>query len=243
MTADSNIITMTSESGNIELQQFANIGTTPLKANGGSNAQLSLNTIGNTSDIVIDGATFNQATNTDNAGKNGIEIGLNAASAPKNITIKNVNFNGSLGNNDILIFNTADDAVVNIENVNFGTCSNPIRFSNRDGHKVTVNIKNCTCDQWDKNAAWAGMIIFEDYTSADTTACQTNNLFGPDKMTINIDTFTYQGKVLTNPAQISDVIPSSTTPDGTQWFYIWNNNETGGYVPYSSLRYPTFTIK
>lgn len=134
---------------------------------------------------------------------NAIEIG--SQSAPRGVLIDNVTFEGNFDNNAISIFETKDNSVININNCSFEDVSNILRLSNKNGAKnVVINITNCSCDKW-ADGDYRGMILLQDYTSKSLEEAKTNNLFGSDKMTINISNFYYQGKKLTQ-TDIEDVL-------------------------------------
>ena len=178
----------------------------------------------------------------DQTGYNAIEIGLGTGSGPmatKSITIDNVKFNSTLSNNAILIFATEDGSVVTISNCTFKKCSNPVRLSNAKGGKVTLNLVNCEFTEWDSNNMWAGIVIMQDYTSGSVEAVQSNNLFGPDKVTINLINCTHAGEKITMPEDIATVC--GTNDAATQLFYIWSNEE--GLVAYDADRYPVINIQ
>lgn len=175
-------------------------------------------------------------------GYNAIEIGLGTGSGPgatKSIVIDNVKFNSTLTNNAISIFATEDGSVITISNCTFTKCSNPIRLSNATGGKVTINLVNCEFTEWDSNPDWAGILIMQDYTSSSVEAIQTNNLFGPDKVTINVINCTHAGEKIVAPANIADVC--GTKNAATQLFYVWSNEE--GFVAYDAERYPVINIQ
>lgn len=170
---------------------------------------------------------------------NGIEIGLNAASSAKSILIDNCQFKGHFDNNGISIFGMKDDAVININNCYFEYLSNMIRLSNKTNAKnVTVNITNCKCDKWETiNWNYAGMIICQDNYSGTKEAEEANNVFGPDKMTINIiNCEGPYGKVKT-PADISSVCGSQTFD---QILYVYYDKT--GVIHYNASKYPTVNI-
>lgn len=178
----------------------------------------------------------------DQTGYNAIEIGLGTGSGPmatKSITIDNVKFNSTLSNNAILIFATEDGSVVTISNCTFTKCSNPVRLSNAKGGKVTLNLVNCEFTEWDSDNLWAGIVIMQDYTSGSVEAIQANNLFGPDKVTINLINCTHAGEKITMPEDIATVC--GTNDAATQLFYIWSNEE--GLVAYDADRYPVINIQ
>ena len=178
----------------------------------------------------------------DQTGYNAIEIGLGTGSGPsatKSIVIDNVKFNSTLSNNAISIFATEDGSVITISNCTFTKCSNPIRLSNATGGKVTINLVNCEFTEWDSSNDWAGLLIMQDYTSKSVEAIQANNLFGPDKVTINVINCTHAGEKIVAPANIADVC--GTKNAATQLFYIWSNEE--GFVTYDAERYPVINIQ
>ncbi len=178
----------------------------------------------------------------DQTGYNAIEIGLGTGSGPsatKSIVIDNVKFNSTLSNNAISIFATEDGSVITISNCTFTKCSNPVRLSNATGGKVTINLVNCEFTEWDDSNDWAGLLIMQDYTSKSVEAIQTNNLFGPDKVTINVINCTHAGKKITMPEDIATVC--GTNDAATQLFYVWSNEE--GLVAYDADRYPVINIQ
>lgn len=178
----------------------------------------------------------------DQTGYNAIEIGLGTGSGPsatKSIVIDNVKFNSALTNNAISIFATEDGSVITISNCTFTKCSNPVRLSNATGGKVTINLVNCEFTEWDSSNDWAGLLIMQDYTSKSVEAIQANNLFGPDKVTINVINCTHAGKKITMPEDIATVC--GTNDAATQLFYVWSNEE--GLVAYDADRYPVINIQ
>ena len=126
---------------------------------------------------------------------NAIEIDLDNKVGARYIDIDGLNIEGKLSNNGILIFNVQDDAVINIKNVHIKRCSNPIRFSNGlNAKNVTINIENMTIDEWDGSEAWRGLLILEDYTSANAAQAYERNLFAEDKVTVNIKNLVHAGQ-------------------------------------------------
>lgn len=126
---------------------------------------------------------------------NAVEIDLDNKVGARYIDIDGLNIEGKLINNGILIFNVQDDAVINIKNVHMKKCSNPIRFSNGlNAKNVTINIENMTVDEWDSSEAWRGLLILEDYTSANAAQAYERNLFAEDKVTVNIKNLVHAGQ-------------------------------------------------
>ena len=169
---------------------------------------------------------------------NGIEIGLSSETLPKSILFENCQFLGQFSNNAILIFGTQDNAVININNCYFENLSNPFRLSNNANVKCTMNITICKIDKWDVNSPWQGMMLMQDYTSGDSEKANENNLFAPEKITINvINTIGPNNKKITMPSDISTICG---TGDEKQLFYVWDNYRN--LVPYDKSKYPTINI-
>ncbi len=210
---------------------IANLQTTGELAKKVSNAGISINS--KSGDVIINSGTYGQN------GYNAIEIGLAGTSAPKSVSIKDIDFTSVMSNNAILIFNTADNAIINIENCHFNSVSNVVRLSNRDNVHVTLNIKNCTVDHWDTNPTWAGMIILENYTDKTAEAIQENNRFSPEKITINIENCTGPyGKIV--PVDDLSTICGTKNAE-TQVIYLCNDAGQSN-VSYDSSVYPTINI-
>ena len=169
---------------------------------------------------------------------NGIEIGLNSKSLPKSVLFENCQFLGKFTNNAILVFGTQDNAVVNINNCYFKDLSNAIRLSNNANKTCTLNITNCKFDKWDDKAPWQGMIIMEDYTSKSNEEAISNNLFGDNKITINIiNCIGPNGKKITAPSDLSTICG---TGDEKQIIYVYYDE--GGLVAYDKSKYPIINI-
>lgn len=195
------------------------------KSNG--NTILSIN---KSNDVVIKNGVINSTS------YNVIEIGLSGDSLPNSVDISNCNFTGSSTNNAILIFGTADNAIINISNCHFSNVSNVLRISNKSNSKCTINIVNCSCDKWESNLEYTGMIICQDYTSSNPS---TENLFSPDKITINISNFRLpNGNILKSPEDISTICGSGTSD---QIIYVYTDTE--GLIKYNDgSRYPKLNI-
>lgn len=198
-----------------------------------SNAAWKINT---SDEVVIDSSTFGQT------GYNCIEIGLNNT-APKKITISGIDFTGALTNNAISIFDTANDAIVEIKNCTFDSVSNAIRLSNRSNVKCTLNITDCHVEKWEtENPTYAGMLLFQDYTSTTEEQSRTDNRFGPDKITVNITNCTHGSEktkiVIPAEGSLKDICATGNAT--TQILYVYSGKE--GVVSYSEDRYPTIRI-
>ena len=169
---------------------------------------------------------------------NGIEIGLSSETLPKSVLFENCQFLGKFTNNAILVFGTQDNAVVNINNCYFKDLSNAIRLSNNANKTCTLNITNCKFDKWDDEAPWQGMIIMEDYTSKSNEEAISNNLFGDNKITINIiNCIGPNGKKITAPSDLSTICGSG---DEKQIIYVYYDE--GGLVAYDKSKYPIINI-
>lgn len=173
---------------------------------------------------------------------NGIEIGLASNSVlPKNILFDNCKFQGEFSNNAILVFGTQDNAIITLNNCYFEKISNALRISNKMNAKgVVVNINNCTVDQWDTRAPWQGFLILEDYTSKSDEKALANNLFAPEKITINFNNLVYQGKKV----MPEDVASVCGTKDENQVVYVCIDSASDGnyVVAYDKNRYPTINF-
>lgn len=242
--------TTTVEGKSIEIKQLTTNNAATVFKTQGDVTMKNLTTTGDlpkataNAQIQIVSGDYIRITNSaiDQTGYNAIEIGLGTGSGPmptKSITIDSVVFNSTLSNNAILIFATEDGSVVTISNCTFKKCSNPVRLSNAKGGKVTLNLVNCEFTEWDSDNLWAGIVIMQDYTSGSAEAVQANNLFGPDKVTINLINCTHAGKKITMPEDIATVC--GTNDAATQLFYVWSNEE--GLVAYDADRYPVINIQ
>lgn len=180
-------------------------------------------------DLVIDATTYNA-----------IEIGLNSDKLSKYVTFENCHFAGKFTNNAILVFGTQDNAVINLVNCTFDDVSNALRISNSKNVHVTVNITNCVCKKWESREnmkQFAGMVICEDYTSGEGKEVE-NNLFAPDKVTINFINFTGpDGKKLVKPKDMSTILG---TGEFSQLLYIYY--DVAGFQAYDAAKYPTVNI-
>lgn len=209
--------------GDVEVKGLAISGDFP-KAQGG-NAVVKINE----SDYIV----FRDMTFNSNDVYNGIEIGLNSSKLPKYVLFDNCKFEGTFTNNPIIVFGTADDAIINIQNCSFDKVSNILRLSNKANTKCVVNISNCSVNQLDTNPEYTGAILCQDYTSKGEEVA--NNLFSPEKITINFKNFNVAGKELVMPTNVQDLFEG---PD--KMVYLYNNTEE--VVPYEEGRFPKVNI-
>lgn len=210
--------------GDIEVKGLAISGDFP-KAQGG-NAVVKINE----SDYIV----FRDITFNSNDVYNGIEIGLNSSKLPKYVLFDNCKFEGTFTNNPIIVFGTADDAIINIQNCSFDKVSNILRLSNKANTKCVVNISNCSVNQLETNPEYTGAILCQDYTSKKGEEV-ANNLFSPEKITINFKNFKVAGKELVMPTNVQDLFEG---PD--KMVYLYNNTEE--VVPYEEGRFPKVNI-
>lgn len=209
--------------GDVEVKGLAISGDFP-KAQGG-NAVVKINE----SDYIV----FRDMTFNSNDVYNGIEIGLNSSKLPKYVLFDNCKFEGTFTNNPIIVFGTADDAIINIQNCSFDKVSNVLRLSNKANTKCVVNISNCSVNQLDTNPEYTGAILCQDYTSKGEEVA--NNLFSPEKITINFKNFKVAGKELVMPTNVQDLFEG---PDKMVYLY----NDTEEVVPYEEGRFPKVNI-
>lgn len=170
---------------------------------------------------------------------NGIEIGLSktATQQVKNIIFENCKFKGKFANNAILIFATENNSVITLNNCHFDKVSNALRISNKTNSKnVVININNCTIDGWDSNPEYQGFIIFEDYTNKTEEDVNTNNLFAPEKIKVNINNLVYQGKKLV-PTDMASVCG---TANKNQIIYVYA--DAIGLIAYDLNKYPNINF-
>lgn len=234
-------IVATATNGNAALKDVL-VNGTYTKAKG--NTVISVNA---NDDITIDGVDM---TNAD-VSWNAIEVGLN--STPSNVNIENVTLK-SAKNNGILIFNTQDNAVVNIKNVDFGEqVSNAIRISNHSNAKnVTINIENCKVGRWDDgkegapsypSTLYAGFFIFEDYCQDHNTVekAKEANLFGPDKIKIHIKNLTVGGQPY-KPEDVTRLLGGGYK-GGDRFGYIFYDYAGYTQIEYDEKLFPQITFE
>ena len=208
----------------IEIRDLNLNGDFP-KANGNSVIQI------NNAEFIL----FKDIVFDSNNVYNGIEIGLSktATQQVKNIIFENCKFKGKFANNAILIFATENNSVITLNNCHFDKVSNALRISNKTNSKnVVININNCTIDGWDSNPEYQGFIIFEDYTNKTEEDVNTNNLFAPEKIKVNINNLVYQGKKLA-PTDMASVCG---TANENQIIYVYA--DAIGLIAYDLNKYP-----
>ena len=131
----------------------------------------------------------------------------------------------------------AENGVVTISNCHFNSLSNVVRVSNKANTSWTLNLINCTVDEWEDNQ-YAGLILLQDYTSENKEKADENNIF--HKITINIQNLTKpNGSKLTPVEDLSTIC--STEDPATQIIYMWD--EWRNFTPYSAEVFPTINIQ
>ena len=179
---------------NIKAQEEVEMEDVTFSGDFPKSTQNTMVSINGSEKVTLTNVKFNDNVN----GYNGFEIGLSSDALPKYVNIKDCDFGGTLTNNAILIFGTQDNAVINIENCHFGKISNALRISNKtNATNVTINVKDCSVDEWDTRKEWEGFMICEDYTSGTVALEQSNNLFASSKITVNFTNLTHKGEKIT----------------------------------------------
>lgn len=211
--------------GDISLNNLTNSGNLP------DGTQFIISTPGRVS---VTDSTLNQT------GVIAFKIGLNSSiEPPKSVFFDNVKFKGTLSNNAINIYGNGDDAVITINKCTFARVKNAIRISNRTNKHLTVNIVNCKFNTWSSGAE-GGMIVCQDYTSQTAIDVEQNNLFSPEKVSINIINCTHNGAPILPVDDLSTVCGSG---DENQLLYV-TADEGGGVVAYGDgSRYPKLSIQ
>lgn len=185
--------------------------------------------------ISINGGSFEAK------GYNVIESGFETeAPLPETIDIKGVKITGEISNNAILIAGLKDNAVVNISDCEVEQCSNFLRYSNKNNVSgVTINIKDCVIHQWETESEnERGMIDLEDYTSS-ADAEVSNNLFGPEKLTINVINCTGpDGKKIV----VNDIAEVCGTKDEKQLVFLYRHGSKS-FPEYNKENWPVINFK
>lgn len=201
-----------------------------------SNSVININ---DTENIIFKDMTFNSSNVY-----NGIEIGLSSDNSklPKNIIFDNCRFEGSFSNNAILIFGTQNNATITLNNCYFERISNALRLSNKSNASgVTVNIINCTVDEWDSNPLWSGFLICEDYTNTESEAqAEEANLFSPEKIKVNFINLIHNGEKILP----SDIVSVCGSKDENQVVVVCIDAIQGDYcINYDANKFPTITFE
>lgn len=164
--------------------------------------------------------------------------GVNIYNASK-ITFEDCVFDGELRNNCICIFGVQDNTVIDVKNCEFGKVSNAFRFSNdKNAKNVVMNITNCKVSSWDANPEYAGMMICQDYTSKTADECVTNNLFAPEKFTVNVENV-----IGPDGNTMVDYVKKHGVQNTV--VYVWQDKSTPKAIQFSEKpeMYPTVNVK
>lgn len=202
-----------------------------------SNSVININ---DTENIIFKDMTFNSSDVY-----NGIEIGLSSDNSklPKNIIFDNCRFEGSFSNNAILIFGTQNNATITLNNCYFKKVSNALRLSNKSNASgVTVNIINCTVDEWDSNTLWRGFLICEDYTNTESEAqAEEANLFSPEKIKVNFINLIHNNEKILP----SDIVSVCGSKDENQVVVVCIDAIQGNdyCINYDANKFPTITFE
>lgn len=202
-----------------------------------SNSVININ---DTENIIFKDMTFNSSDVY-----NGIEIGLSSDNSklPKNIIFDNCRFEGSFSNNAILIFGTQNNATITLNNCYFEKVSNALRLSNKSNASgITVNIINCTVDEWDSNTLWSGFLICEDYTNTESEAqAEEANLFSPEKIKVNFINLIHNGEKILP----SDIVSVCGSKDENQVVVVCRDAIKGSdyCINYDANKFPTITFE
>lgn len=243
ITAKSVILNDSTLTNNARMQIKAeNVNINNLQVTGGfpkstSNSVININ---DTENIIFKDMTFNSSDVY-----NGIEIGLSSDNSklPKNIIFDNCRFEGSFSNNAILIFGTQNNATITLNNCYFKKVSNALRLSNKSNASgVTVNIINCTVDEWDSNTLWRGFLICEDYTNTESEAqAEEANLFSPEKIKVNFINLIHNNEKILP----SDIVSVCGSKDENQVVVVCIDAIQGNdyCINYDANKFPTITFE
>lgn len=180
--------------------------------------------------LVIRDTTFNGKT------YNTIMTGQNQPGTYNSILIENCLFEEVASHVSVWLASMADNAVLTIKNCKFLHSDDAFIVSNAtNSSNVTINIEDCViADCYNEDDGYAGWLLFQDYSSASEEASIETNMFGPDKMTVNLKNVSVRGKVLNH----------STLKVGTlhkdQDIYVYRSK--GGLVAFDPEFYPTIHV-
>ena len=122
----------------------------------------------------------------------------------------------------------------------FGNVSNPIRISNRDNVHMTLNLINCTFNEYEKkNLEYRAAIICQDYTAKTVDAALSDMRFAANKIKINvINCIDPSGNKIVKPDDMSQILGSRSCDNPLLYVYY----DKGGLQPYTAESYPTIYI-
>ena len=191
----------------------------------------------NADTLIIKDTTFTGTT------YNTIMTGQNSTGFIKNMLIDNCDFNEDCKHINIWFAGHADNAVLTISNCHFKTCEQFLcisDFADAD-NKLTVNIINCTIDNYDNSYIsghgyeYAGIILIESRNIGDINALREKNPYGNGKLIININNLTVKGQKITE----DNFKVANKEQDQMLYYY----HKQSGCLPYDEELFPVITIK
>ena len=233
-------------SGDIVIDNFTSTGTL-VKTNNG-NTKKAFDLVSGEY-VTIKNCTFGMTS------YNTIEIGLGGTNPdPKGVLIDNCVFEKN-SNNSILVFGATDNAQITVSNCHFKACSNALRYSNKNNSKnVTINFINCKFDELEAREnmqMWKAVFIAENYTSQAATWVE-DNLFAPEKVTVNFVNCTYEGQPIVAQENQADYWNLGGTPEagkqylGTMCYDLFSHESldaNGIPLEYHADRLPIINVK
>ena len=193
--------------------------------------------------VVIRDVTFTGAT------YNTVMTGQNTTKFIKNMLIDNCDFAEDCKHINIWFAGHADNAVLTISNCHFKTAEQFLclsDFASAD-NKLTVNIINCTIDNYDDalseayGHAYTGFMFIESRNTASYEDLVAKNPFGAGKVSINIDNLTVKGTKITE----ENFVVGNNEANQSMYFYH-SKSGVPGCILYSEETkdlFPTITIK
>ena len=180
------------------------------------------------------------------SGYNCVEIGLSKTAGgtpivPKGILIENIEFSGTCSNNAISVFGAQDNAIITVKDCTFTKVSNAFRWSNKTNSTgVVINFINCNFMDVDDDPQWHAAFLCQDYTSSTAELVEFNNLFAPEKLTINFINCEFEGQPMVQPEDPSTVWNSSTDKQ----IAVICLDRGAQYIPtYDANKFPVINIR
>ena len=191
--------------------------------------------------IIVKDTEFTGAT------YNTIMTGQNTKEFVKNMLIDNCYFNEDCKHFNIWFSGWDDNAVLTISNCTFKTAEQFLCLGDfaTAGNKLTVNIVNCSIENYDNGYRegygydYAGYIILDARNVGDYNSLVSKNPFG--NVSINIDNLTVKGKKVTK-----DNFKVATGAEGQSLYFYHNKTAGTGCIKYSEdtkQLFPVITVK
>lgn len=198
----------------------------------------------NTETLIIRDTTFTGAT------YNTIMTGQDSTNFIKNMLIDNCNFNEDCKHVNIWFAGHADNAVLTISNCHFKTTEQFLCISDfaDANNKLTVNIINCTIDNYDGSDLggvygynYAGFMFIESRNIGDYATLVTKNPFGNGKLSINIENLIVKGEKVTD----DNFFLANGEANQSMYFYHQQSGKPGCIIYSNETKnlFPTITIK